>query len=60
VTEHAAQVSFRWREARQRFREDLLQIEGGVRYEGVQEFLAAVHRLTQERRLSRIAYLVER
>ena len=60
VTENAAQVSFRWREARQRFREDLLQIEGGVRYEGVQEFLAAVHRLTQERRLSRIAYLVER
>jgi len=60
VTENAALVSRRWLEARQRFREDLLQIEGGERYEGVQKFLAAVHRLTHERRLSRIAYLVER
>ena len=32
----------------------------GERYEGVQKFLAAVHRLTHERRLSRIADLVER
>jgi SAM-dependent methyltransferase len=60
VTENAAQVSRRWHEARHRFRDELLQIEGGERYEGVQKFLAAVHRLTHERRLSRIAYLVER
>lgn len=60
VTENAAQVSFRWREARQRLREDLVQIEGAERYEGVQKFLTAVHHLTNERRLSRIAYLVEK
>jgi SAM-dependent methyltransferase len=60
VTENAAQVSLRWREARQRFREELLQMEGAERYEGLQKFLAAVHCLTRERRLSRIAYLVER
>jgi ubiquinone/menaquinone biosynthesis C-methylase UbiE len=60
VTENAVQVSRRWREARHRFRKELLQIEGGERYEGVQKFLAAVHRLTHERRLSRIAYLVEK
>jgi SAM-dependent methyltransferase len=60
VTENAAVVSRRWREARQRFREDLLPIEGDERYEGVQKFLASVHRLTHERRLSRIAYFVER
>lgn len=60
VTENAAQVSRRWREARQRFREDLLRLEGEERYEGVQKFLGAVHRLTSERRLSRIAYLVEK
>jgi SAM-dependent methyltransferase len=59
VTENAAQVSFRWREARLRFRDDLLQIEGAERYEGLQKFLAAVHCLTHERRLSRVAYFVE-
>ena len=60
ATENAALVSRRWREARQRFRDDLLRIEGGESFEGVQKFLAAVHRLTPERRLSRIAYLVEK
>jgi len=60
VTENAALVSRRWREARERFREDLLRIEGRERYDGVQSFLGAVHRLSGERRLSRIAYLVEK
>ena len=60
VTENAALVSRRWREARQRFSDDLLRIEGQERFDGVQKFLAAVHRLTSERRLSRIAYLVEK
>ena len=60
ATENAALVSRRWREARQRFRDDLLRIEGEERFEGVQKFLGAVHRLTSERRLSRIAYLVEK
>jgi len=60
ATENAALVSRRWREARQRFRDDLLRIEGEERFAGVQEFLGAVHRLSSERRLSRIAYLVEK
>ena len=60
ATENAALVSRRWREARQRFRDDLERLEGTERYEGVQKFLGAVHRLTSERRLSRIAYLVEK
>ncbi len=60
VTENAVLVSRRWREARQRFSADLLRIEGQERFDGVQKFLAAVHRLTSERRLSRIAYLVEK
>jgi len=60
ATENAALVSRRWREARQRFRDELLQIEGPDRFEGLQKFLGAVHRLTSERRLSRIAYLVEK
>ena len=37
-----------------------LEIEGEERFEGLQKFFAAVHSLTSERRLSRIAYLVEK
>lgn len=60
VTENAALVSGRWHKARQRYREALLKIEGEERFEGLQQFFATVHRLTSERRLSRIAYVVER
>jgi len=60
ATENAALVSRRWREARQLFRDDLLRLEGAENFEGVQKFLGAVHRLTAERRLSRIAYVAEK
>jgi SAM-dependent methyltransferase len=60
LTENAALVSRRWREARARFRDDLLRMESEAQFEGVQKFLGAVHRLTSERRLSRVAYLVEK
>jgi SAM-dependent methyltransferase len=60
LTENAALVSRRWHDARHRHRDELLWLEGEVRFEGLQRFLMAVHRLTAERRLSRIAYLVER
>ncbi|HEY6572566.1 MAG TPA: class I SAM-dependent methyltransferase [Candidatus Eisenbacteria bacterium] len=60
VTGNAALVAGRWHEARRAHREDLLRIEGEDRYEGLQRFFAAVHKLTKERRLSRIAYLVEK
>jgi hypothetical protein len=60
VTVNAAVVAGRWHRSRHRHREALLEIEGEERYEGLQKFFAAVHRLTSERRLSRIAYLVEK
>ena len=60
VTANAALISGRWHQARQRYKEALLQIEGEARFAGLQTFFAAVHRLTTERRLSRIVYLVER
>jgi SAM-dependent methyltransferase len=60
VTANAALVSGRWREARHRHRGELALIEGEERFKGLQAFLGAVHRLTAERRLRRIAYLVER
>ena len=59
VTENAALISERWQQARQQYKDSLVQIEGEERFEGLQQFFAAVHRLTSERRLSRIMYLVE-
>ena len=58
--DHAALISGRWHDARQRHHDALIEIEGEERFEGLQQFFAAVHRLTTERRLSRIVYLVER
>jgi Methylase involved in ubiquinone/menaquinone biosynthesis len=60
VSENCALIGGRWHAARQRYRDELLQIEGEERFEGLQKFFAAVHRLTSERRLSRIVYLVEK
>jgi SAM-dependent methyltransferase len=60
VTANAALVAGRWHEARQRHKDDLLQVEGEERFAGLQHFFAAVQQLTSERRLSRIAYLAEK
>jgi SAM-dependent methyltransferase len=60
ATENAAMVSGRWRDARAEDREALLRIEGEERFEGLQRFFDAVHRLTRERRLSRFAYLLRK
>jgi len=60
ATENAALVSGRWHQARQHYRDALLKIEGEEHFEGLQKFFATVHRLTTERRLSRIVYLVEK
>jgi SAM-dependent methyltransferase len=60
VSPNAALVSGRWHESRQRHKDALIKIEGEERFEGLQQFFATVHRLTSERRLSRIVYLVEK
>jgi SAM-dependent methyltransferase len=60
VTENAALVSGRWHQSRESHKDALLEIEGEERFVGLQKFFAAVHRLTSEGRLSRIAYLVEK
>jgi SAM-dependent methyltransferase len=60
VTGNAALIAGRWHEARHRHRDDLLTLEGEQRFDGLQRFFAAVHQLTTERRLSRMAYLVEK
>jgi SAM-dependent methyltransferase len=60
VTANAALVSGRWYESWERHKDALIKIEGEERFAGLQQFFAAVHRLTTERRLSRIVYLVNR
>lgn len=60
VTANAALVSGRWHRARQAHKDELLRIEGEDRFEGLQRFFAAVHDLTSQRRLSRLAYVVEK
>ena len=60
VSENAARISERWHDSRARSRDALLRIEGEERFEGLQNFFAAVQQLTTERRLSRIVYLVEK
>lgn len=60
VTEAVAQISSRWRAAREARREPLCRLEGEAKFEDLQEFFAAVHVLASERRLSRFAYLAEK
>jgi SAM-dependent methyltransferase len=60
ASENCAQVAGRWRDARAHHQEELEKLEGAERYQGLQRFFDAVHRLTRERRLSRILYVVEK
>ena len=60
VTDNAALVSGRWYQARRARKDDLIRIEGQERFDGLQRFFEAVHSLTSEKRLSRIAYVVEK
>ena len=60
ASENCAAVAGRWRDARANHRAELLKVEGAERYEGLQRFFDSVNRLTSERRLSRILYVVEK
>ena len=60
VTDNAALVAGRWHRARHAHKNDLVRIEGEERFEGLQRFFEAVHTLTSQKRLSRIAYVAEK
>ena len=60
VTANAADVSRRWRDARERHREALVAREGEANFEGLQRFLECVNLVSAEGRLSRHAYLAEK
>jgi cyclopropane fatty-acyl-phospholipid synthase-like methyltransferase len=60
VTANAAEVASRWHDARARHRAALVDREGEANFEGLQRFLRCVHTVSEERRLSRFAYLAEK
>ncbi len=57
ATEQEAAVSGRWHDARETRAGALIPLEGEETFAGLQRFLATVHRLCAERRLSRHVYL---
>jgi SAM-dependent methyltransferase len=59
-SENAALIARRRRDARQARSADLIPLEGEDRFEESQRFYDAVHRLTAEGRLSRIAYVIQK
>ena len=60
VTDNIALVSGRWHQARARYAADLVAVEGQAPYDTFQNFLAVVHKLSSERRLSRILYVARK
>jgi SAM-dependent methyltransferase len=59
-TENEAAVSKRWHDARAERSAELIRLEGEETFAGLQRFLATVHRLCDERRLSRHVYLARK
>jgi SAM-dependent methyltransferase len=60
LTSAASNVAKRWHDARTKRQKDLESVEGKERFEGLQTFLDVVHRLYNEKRLSRFAYIGEK
>lgn len=60
VTSAAETIAERWHAAREQHRDELVAREGEPNFAGLQRFLACVHRLSAERRLSRYCYLAEK
>ena len=56
TTAEAAGTAARWHQARQKYKDKLLDLEGEQKYSGLQRFLSCVQTLTQERRLLRLLY----
>jgi SAM-dependent methyltransferase len=60
LTAGAESVSKRWHDARARHREAMAGIEGDANFDGLQRFLACVHAVSRERRLSRFLYVARK
>jgi ubiquinone/menaquinone biosynthesis C-methylase UbiE len=59
-TGSVSEASKRWRDARAKRRDSLVELEGEERYEKLQDFLSTVHVVASERRLSRFAFLAQK
>lgn len=59
-TENVVRVARRWRDARARHRQELIEDEGEKTFEGMQRFLSVVNALAEQRRLSRYTFLARR
>jgi SAM-dependent methyltransferase len=60
VTANAVDIAARWHNARARRQAELVEIEGQTTFDGMQRFLAVVHTLANERRLSRFVWLARK
>jgi SAM-dependent methyltransferase len=60
ATANAARLADRWRSARDAHQDELIRLEGESRFGALQRFFEVVHELSDQRRLSRIAYFVEK
>ncbi len=60
TTANAAQVAGRWHDARERWKAELIALEGNINFDGMQKFLSCVQTLTGERRLLRLVYLAQK
>lgn len=56
TTSNAASIAERWRASRNAHAAQLIDLEGEANYEGLQQFLHCVSRLTREHRLLRYVY----
>jgi len=60
VTASVAATSGRWHDARRTRKSALCELEGEAKFDEVQRFLATVHTLAREGRLSRFAFMAEK
>ena len=60
ATENASRVSGKWLESRQRHQAGIIPLEGQERFDGLQAFFAAVHRLSSEKCLSRMVFIAQK
>ncbi|MBV8865887.1 MAG: methyltransferase domain-containing protein [Acidobacteriaceae bacterium] len=60
TTQCPAEISKRWRQARARRQNELVRFEGETNFEGLQQFLSCVQKVSEERRLARYLYVAEK
>jgi len=60
TTDSAASIARKWRDAREKYKDELIKAEGTQTYDGLQRFLDCVRTLTEEKRLLRFLYLAQK